>query len=623
MILLPLIRHDPGWYAPGVRHTMASRFDIDPEDLPLLYLDELEPDDPGATKNTNLLDPDATQHVVESVKYSPAIGVHYRPTSHSGPDVTDMDHLREDPHSILGDDTNPEPDDDLTDVSSILEYYNETALTSKGRKSIDSSEFGLPRTRQYPLNDEQHIRQAVRMFGHCKDPSDRKILASNIFKKAEEHGVELNIGKKNPLYEYIPKKLQESSDLEPKEDEILSVFGFEKPMDKRTKYDIVHEHMRRNQNYYNLVFYSDDFLKAVKQLNEFKFFDYFYPNFRTHNFYQRMQFSCGGLAVDRDVYRMLGLRYPLETDFTIPLGEYRPVDQETFQMYLDSTYSELSNWFRVGKDDIGHIIYCLRLYSVLGAIMNDPNFSMELLSAQHQGLLLDWLQHVQYEYDLLRDEPEESPVYLQQMQQLFDLGWNYTENPRDTETIVANVVSMCDNMAMAKDLVVSINENTEFLDKTDCAGYLIKELNLDDDLFLIPSMLEFPVISKGSVRMAMDKIERIEREYPDSLKEYVANLNRKYRELGCTFSISVDHPYAKYASKDIVDHMTMILMEGDTAVKDHGTSSGRTSPVEQGPWYIDNDTNDAVGQNLLDNKELGPNDKAKPPLDYTRHYSVT
>ena len=617
MILLPVIRNDPGWYAPGVRHTMASRFDIDPEDLPLLYLDDAEPDNPGATKNTNLLDVDAEQHIEESISYSPAIGVHYKSNSHSGPDKTDMSHLEDDPPSLLGD----EPDD-IDVVSSILEYYNETTLTAKERNAIDDKEFGLPRTRQYPLNDEQHIRQAVRMFGHCKDPEDRKILAANIFKKAEEKGVEIKVGKNNPLYEYAPKRLQESTELEPWGDEIQPVFGFEKSMDKRTKEDITKEHMRINRDFYNLVFYGDDFLKAIKQLDEFKFFDYFYPNFRTHNLYQRLQFSCGSLAADREVYRMLHIRYPLETDFSIPLGEYVPVDEDTFQMYLDSEYSELSNWFRVGKDDIGHVLYCLRLYSILGAIMNDPNFSIDLLTVQHQGILLDWIQHVQYEYDILQGVSEDSPQYLQQMQQLFDLGWNYTENPQDLEVIVANVTAMCDQMAMARDMVVSMNESTEFLDKTDCAGYLIKELNLDDDLFLIPSLLEFPVISKGSVRMAMDKIEQIELNYRENLKEFVTNLNRKYRELGCTFSISVDHPYAKYADKNIVDHMTMVLMEGDTAVKDHGTSSGRVDPVEQGPWYIDNDTNDAVGQNLLDNKELGPNDKTKPPLDYTRHHSL-
>jgi len=608
-----------------------SRYDIDPEDLPLLYLGDSEPEDPGSTKSTNLLDPNSVEHIEESIRYSPAIGVRYMPTNAKNSNASiaqdqdasisllDHEFMIEDDEEDHG-----EPDDEPANVSSILEYYSEAALTAAQRNKIDDSEFGLPRTRQYPLHDEKHIKQAVRMFGHCKDPEDRKILAANIFKKAEEQGITLNVGKQNPLYKYVPKKLQESSGLILERSGPEKVFGLEQPMEKRTREDVIREHMRMNRNFYNLVFYGDDFLRAIKQLEEFKFFDYFYPNFRTHNLYQRLKCSLGGLGMDRDLYQRLKIRYPLETDSTLPLGDFVPTDPLNIdiQMAMEMSYDTNANWFKTEARDVAHLLYCLRLYSVLGAIMNDRNFTMEQLSVRHQGLLLDWLQHVQYNYDLLLDTKEGTPEHLTYMQKLFDLGWNYTENPMDTEIIVANVTAMCDRMAMAQDIVGSINESTPFLDKTDCAGYMVKELGLDDDVFLLPGTMEYPVIDKGSVRMAMDRIARVEAEHPDLVEEYARNLNRKYKELGCTFSISVDHPFAQYADKAVIDHMSQVLMEGDTVVKDHGTSSGRANPVEDGPWYVDHDTNGAVAQNLLDNKELKPDEKPKPPLDYTRHYSI-
>ena len=105
--------------------------------------------------------------------------------------------------------------------------------------------------------------------------------------------------------------------------------------------------------------------------------------------------------------------------------------------------------------------------------------------------------------------------------------------------------------------------------------------------------------------MAMDMIREVDET--DRAK-YARVLNKKYKEFGCTFSISIDHPYAEYADQNIIDHMTRVLSEDDTVVDDQGTSDAGPSP-DQAPWYVRSDVNGNVGQNLLQNKELGPNDK--------------
>src|SRR5699024_4356752 len=84
-------------------------------------------------------------------------------------------------------------------VSSVLEYYTEAALTSKKRNVLPDEVFGLPRIRAYPLNDKAHVKQAIRMFSHCKDPEDRKTLAKNIFAAMEKFKISTKISKTNAL----------------------------------------------------------------------------------------------------------------------------------------------------------------------------------------------------------------------------------------------------------------------------------------------------------------------------------------------------------------------------------------------------------------------------------------
>lgn len=68
---------------------------------------------------------------------------------------------------------------------------NEKALTSKQRKNLDDDIFGVPELRKYPLNDKDHVLQAMRFFSKCEDKY-KKELARNILKRAEELGMGVN-----------------------------------------------------------------------------------------------------------------------------------------------------------------------------------------------------------------------------------------------------------------------------------------------------------------------------------------------------------------------------------------------------------------------------------------------
>lgn len=64
----------------------------------------------------------------------------------------------------------------------------ESELSYSERQRLLPSEFGVPDKRKYPLNDEDHVRAAVRMFNQC-DPDDEKELAENILKKMKKFGI--------------------------------------------------------------------------------------------------------------------------------------------------------------------------------------------------------------------------------------------------------------------------------------------------------------------------------------------------------------------------------------------------------------------------------------------------
>ena len=73
----------------------------------------------------------------------------------------------------------------------------EAALSSKERNDLPNGCFGIPELRKYPLNDEDHVRQAIQKFNYV-DPEHEKELAKNINKAIKRFGISgLNVGDDN------------------------------------------------------------------------------------------------------------------------------------------------------------------------------------------------------------------------------------------------------------------------------------------------------------------------------------------------------------------------------------------------------------------------------------------
>lgn len=484
------------------------------------------------------------------------------------------------------------------------EYYNESAMKAAERNALDDSEFGLPRLRKYPLNDKKHVKFAIRMFGHCKDPKDRAELAKRIFAKVKEFDMDVKIGKGNPLYEYAPKSLQESfAALSAEVPGIVS----EEQFDKGTEKERQIRNLQIAARTANVLNFQPALGKAIANMKEYSFLEYFYPDVKSTAFSIRLLTCLGGLATNDMIWKLYGLRPPLCVDDTQPLTHPNKLSPEEFEDKVIPWFRKQANWYHEGKaEDSIHIEYCLSLYSVLGMILLNPEFNMDSLDDYWIGVLTDWLNHVQTEYDELSATVDSASEFYHR-QYLYDLCWNPTENPMDEAVVTRNIINFASTMVSQK-MKIDLNEaGGDLLNKDKCNAYIINQLDPDvvDNIYLLPDKMEYPILNQDSIRMAMDMIREVDET--DRAK-YARMLNKKYKEFGCTFSISIDHPYAEYADQNIIDHMTRVLSEGDTVVDDQGTSDAGPSP-DQAPWYVRSDVNGNVRQNLLQNKELGPNDK--------------
>ena len=73
--------------------------------------------------------------------------------------------------------------------------------------SVDP-QFGVPSQKKYPLFDEQHVRSAIKLFGHV-DPAYERELARAIIAKMRKYNIPYNsVGPDNRLYKYIPEKFR-------------------------------------------------------------------------------------------------------------------------------------------------------------------------------------------------------------------------------------------------------------------------------------------------------------------------------------------------------------------------------------------------------------------------------
>lgn len=91
----------------------------------------------------------------------------------------------------------------ITDTGDIKKVVTtEAKLTTKERNELDDSDFGLPEDKKYPLNDEEHVRQAIKMFNHCPEDKE-KTLAKRIIKKLKHFDItDIEVSDNNRFSKY-------------------------------------------------------------------------------------------------------------------------------------------------------------------------------------------------------------------------------------------------------------------------------------------------------------------------------------------------------------------------------------------------------------------------------------
>ena len=91
----------------------------------------------------------------------------------------------------------------------------ESDLTYFERQRLLPSEFGIPETRKFPMPDESHVIQAIRMFNHAA-PEEEEELAKNIIKKMKTFGMtDVKVSPSNRFSKYYkPRKAIKESSME-------------------------------------------------------------------------------------------------------------------------------------------------------------------------------------------------------------------------------------------------------------------------------------------------------------------------------------------------------------------------------------------------------------------------
>lgn len=81
-----------------------------------------------------------------------------------------------------------------------IEEVEEAAINEMKRSELPDSAFGIPEDRKFPLDTEQHVRSAIKLFGHASD-SKKKSLAKKIASRAKKYGID--IPETTQVYKYL------------------------------------------------------------------------------------------------------------------------------------------------------------------------------------------------------------------------------------------------------------------------------------------------------------------------------------------------------------------------------------------------------------------------------------
>jgi putative hydrolase of the HAD superfamily len=76
-------------------------------------------------------------------------------------------------------------------VQDFWSNYTESALNETKRSELPDSSFGIPEDRKFPLDTEQHVKSAIKLFGHAEE-SKKKQLAQRISTAAKRYNVKIS-----------------------------------------------------------------------------------------------------------------------------------------------------------------------------------------------------------------------------------------------------------------------------------------------------------------------------------------------------------------------------------------------------------------------------------------------
>ena len=81
-------------------------------------------------------------------------------------------------------------------------------IDEEKRSELPDSEFGIESKRKFPLNTAEHVRSAIKLFGHA-DEADKKHLAKRIMSKAKEYNIE--VPETTQVYKYYKESCIDES----------------------------------------------------------------------------------------------------------------------------------------------------------------------------------------------------------------------------------------------------------------------------------------------------------------------------------------------------------------------------------------------------------------------------
>ena len=283
---------------------------------------------------------------------------------------------------------------------------------------------------------------------------------------------------------------------------------------KRTKEDVIKEHLKINAMAYNGILYIPEYMEQIKKLYGYPIFDFFYPSVKIFSFAARKSTSIGGLWSKQ------------------------------------SSYNPKQNWYKVKIADDNHNKFA----KDVGSLMSKIFYTKDEITPEDLDIATEWLDEIEYHHSILMEQEPYSKQYFYECQYLHDLFWDPFDDPRDSGVIAQNIVALV--RCIVPEVITPMNEHDGLITKQALTSYLADEIS-DPDFFLLPDTKEYPIIDKSSLKLAMDSIRYVT---DDDKKEFIRNLNKKMQEYNYPYKITIDHPYAKYAPKEMVLHIMM--MEG-------------------------------------------------------------